>query len=96
MQGQQGAAEERCAQFRGTGFVRREVPFGHPQFGKALPCVCTRKAQRQRKAALLRELSRLDTLPRYRQATFEHFEVSVPGVAEAYTAALAFAEQPSE
>nr|BBH91761.1 ATP-binding protein [Thermosporothrix sp. COM3] len=94
-QGPQQASEERCAQCRGTGFVRREVPFGHPQFGKALPCVCTRKAQHAREAALLRELSRLDTLPRYRQATFEHFEASLPGVAEAYTAALAYAEQPA-
>nr|BBH88057.1 hypothetical protein KTC_28080 [Thermosporothrix sp. COM3] len=33
-------------------------------------------------------------MPRYRQATFERFDASVPGAAEAYTAALAYAEQP--
>ncbi|GCE50503.1 hypothetical protein EI42_04323 [Thermosporothrix hazakensis] len=32
--------------------------------------------------------------PRYKQATFERFDASVPGVAEAYTAALGYAKQP--
>ncbi|GCE50647.1 hypothetical protein KTH_55160 [Thermosporothrix hazakensis] len=58
--------------------MRREIPFGHPQCGKALPCVYTRQAQHVREAALLRGLSRLDTLLRYARGTLERFDASLP------------------
>ena len=38
------AAEEApapaCARCRDAGFLRRDVPLGHPDFGKLVPCPC--------------------------------------------------------
>ena len=44
------------------GFTTRNVPIGHPDFGKAFPCECKVDELADRKAAKMRKISNLATL----------------------------------
>lgn len=60
-----------CPFCHGVGFVGKDVPFGHPEFGKLSVCVCRARelaADRQKK---LYELSNLGAL---QEKTFENFK----------------------
>lgn len=63
-------ASDRCPHCRGIGFLRRDVPVDHPDFGRAIPCVC--KIQETQRADLdaLRQTSGLSHLT---SMTFESF-----------------------
>ena len=76
-----GKEKEVCPLCHGTGFVRLDVPVGHPMFGKAVPCVCKRKSTQQQWLAKLRERSNLQHLKRM---TFESFRVEERGFQEVY------------
>ncbi|MCI0886468.1 MAG: hypothetical protein J4N92_09810, partial [Chloroflexi bacterium] len=64
----QGAAPEApedetaCQHCGGAGFVRLRVHLGHPDFGKALPCVCTEDELDDEKTARLLRYSGLGSL----------------------------------
>ncbi len=61
-------AKQDCPICRGVGFVYANVPLGHPDFGKAIPCRCLReKSDKEREANLIR-YSNLGALV---QLTFE-------------------------
>jgi hypothetical protein len=34
-----------CKVCNGIGWVREDHPFGHPQFGRLLPCECSRQSE---------------------------------------------------
>jgi DNA replication protein DnaC len=57
-----------CALCRDVGFLRADVPVGHADFGKIVPCSCRRDQIRQQRAEKLRHLSNLGPLGRL---TFE-------------------------
>lgn len=59
-----------CPICNGMGFVTRDVPVGHPDFGKAFPCECQREAIEARKLQQIRSLSNLDIVG---GKTFETF-----------------------
>lgn len=59
-----------CPICRGAKFVRREVPPGHPHFGRAIPCECSTEDRVERHRARLRALSNLDALG---HCTFDTF-----------------------
>lgn len=88
-----------CPICGGTGFVRRDVPVGHRDFGKAIPCRCTREARAEKRQESLRELSNLGNLSRM---TFDTFTPEGYGLNEAlssnlrhaYRRALEYAENP--
>jgi DNA replication protein DnaC len=63
---------EVCPYCGGMGFVGRDVPVGHPDFGKAFPCVCQTEAIKARRAAKLRQMGHLDA---YADKTFRTFQV---------------------
>ena len=77
----------------------RDVPVGHPDFGRAIPCQCKQAEIERRRLARLRTLSNLDTL---QHMTFDTFRPDGIGLSEerrrnlqaAYAAALRFAERP--
>ncbi|MCS7221906.1 MAG: ATP-binding protein [Anaerolineae bacterium] len=77
----------------------RDVPVGHPDFGRAVPCRCKEEEIRRRRLARLRTASNLDAL---QHMTFETFRPEGIGLSEerrrnlcsAYEAARRFAEQP--
>jgi DNA replication protein DnaC len=64
---------EVCPLCGGLGFVREDVPVGHPEFGKVFPCRCKEAEIEQRRLERLRAVSNLEQMSRM---TFETF---VPG-----------------
>jgi DNA replication protein DnaC len=82
---------EVCRWCRGAGYTRRDVPYGHPDFGKIYKCVCKLAADRGKRKQDLRRFSQLASLE---EKTFASFNVLVPGVQEAYTMAWEYAHDP--
>ncbi len=92
-------SSETCPLCGGLGYIKLDVPVGHPSFGKLFPCRCRLAAMERRRAAQLRAMSNLEGLERY---TFETF---VPGgfgldpfrqknLRDAYESARQFAQSP--
>jgi DNA replication protein DnaC len=80
-----------CTRCKGAGYLRANVPFGHPNFGKAIACECKEAERKEKRRQQLREMSNLDA---FRQKTFNTFNTHIPGVQEAYQAALDFETKP--
>ena len=59
-----------CPHCGGMGFLRRDLPVGHPEFGKLLICPCRNNQISQQVRQRLYALSHLDEL---RHMTFENF-----------------------
>lgn len=92
-------AAEVCPICHGVGFVRLDVPIGHPRFGKAVPCICKRQEIQEKRLARLRQASNLQHL---QKMTFDTFQTDRHGSAEvsfalrdALQTARSFAAQPS-
>src|SRR3954468_2428322 len=80
----------KCEKCKDAGWVRMEVPVGHPNFGRLFPCDCKMAEQAERGREKLRRLSNLEA---FTQHTFDDFEV-VPGTEQALDAAREFARNP--
>lgn len=80
-----------CPKCKGAGFLRADVPFGHPNFGKPIPCECKEAERKEKRRQQLREMSNLDA---YRSNSFKTFNPRVPGVQEAYEESVAYARDP--
>lgn len=88
-----------CAICGGAGFLRRDVPVGHPEFGKVYPCACQLARLKAAHLADLRAMSNLEAVSRY---TFDTFRPNGVGLTEerqnnlrrAYELARAFADDP--
>lgn len=90
-----------CPVCGGLGYIRRDVPVGHPEFGRVQICSCRKDSIRSRIREQLFSLSHLDEL---REMTFEtfnprgskllgdHHRVSIE---QAYRAAREYADNPS-
>ncbi len=68
----QDKSTEKCPICGGVGFLRRDLPIDHPDFGKLTPCVCkqnemTRSAQDR--------LYRMSNLEAFKSMTFNDFSV---------------------
>jgi DNA replication protein DnaC len=89
-----------CSICEGKGFVRRNVPISHPDFGKAFPCQCKASEIAQRERERLERLSNLGPL---RRLTFDNLNPQGRHPEEhnrrrfrgALEAARAFAAEPS-
>jgi DNA replication protein DnaC len=57
-----GAGDPNCPICHGIGYVRYDVPDGHPQFGRAVDCECRRSQAETERQAFLRRLGGLETL----------------------------------
>ena len=62
-----------CEFCGGVGFLRSDVPVGHPDFGRLEPCVCRSGEVAENARQRLYELSNLDRLS---HLTFENFRAS--------------------
>ena len=88
-----------CPRCGGVGFVLADVPLGHPDFGKAMPCHCKQEERLWRRVHEFQGMSNLAALARY---TFDQFTsapswLSAPSqesLRRAYDAAYAFAQRP--
>jgi DNA replication protein DnaC len=58
------AEENECPLCKGRGWLRFDVPFGHPDFGRLAPCQCTEKEFEQGRLAKLEQYSNLGPLTR--------------------------------
>jgi DNA replication protein DnaC len=85
--------DETCPTCGGLGWLRLDVPFGHPQFGQLVPCDDCGQVHRQRIARFDRYSSRKGRALKQR---FHNFDLNGPAAAatEAYNAALAFTAEP--
>lgn len=92
--------QEECPICHGVGWLYKDVPPGHPDFGKLFPCVCIREAYREHLQREMYAWSRLDHLA---HLTFENFRpqgrpgtppAQAANLERAYRAARAFAENP--
>lgn len=88
-------SSEVCRLCKGAGYLRVNVPYGHPHFGKALECACRVKERQERLQQELIANSGIMALSLFEDASFENFDQSVEGVFEAHAAALNFANSPS-
>nr|MBC7244921.1 ATP-binding protein [Chloroflexota bacterium] len=90
---------EACPICRGVGYFRRDVPPGHPDFGRAIPCQCKIREMEQRR---LQDLLRASNLGLLTRMTFDTFVPEGHGLnpqmqenlRKAYEKARAYAEHP--
>jgi DNA replication protein DnaC len=94
------AGDPNCPICAGIGYVRLDVPLGHPDFGKLQPCDCRRREISQRVLDRLYILSNLNEL---RNMTFESFQPrgrvglgprQADSLEQAYNQAQRFAQSP--
>ncbi len=92
--------EERlCPVCGSTGYLRQDVPVGHPNFGKLIPCQCRLRERENKRLNDLRAISNMDQMARF---TFDKFVPEGYGLTEerrrnlrmAYEMAYNFANQP--
>jgi DNA replication protein DnaC len=91
--------EEVCPLCGGLGFVREDVPLGHPHFGKLFPCRCKLAEITRQRMETLRALSNLEHLA---HMTFDAFVPEGYGLASdraanlhlAYDLARQYAAKP--
>jgi DNA replication protein DnaC len=96
-----GMGDPNCPHCHGLGYLREDVPPGHPHFGRLQPCVCQIENMFSQQADRLRRDSNTETLT---GKTFDSFlpEGVSPDpairatVRMAYERSRAFAEQPEK
>jgi len=79
---------DECPLCKGLGFVREDVPVGHPHFGQLFPCRCKLAEIEQRRMEHLRQLSNLEHM---KAKTFESFVPEGYGLAPHKASNLRFA-----
>jgi len=84
-----------CTKCRGAGHLRQNVPYGHPQFGKAQMCECKKAQKKAEQQHALLDLSGIVGLKRFAMASFETFHDHVAGVREGKRLAITYADHPS-
>ena len=88
-----------CPVCGGAGFLLDDLPLGHPDFGKPIPCKCKLDERRTRRRNRFQGVNDLDLLTRF---TFESFDPELSDLspdkrntlARAYDVAMSFAERP--
>ncbi len=89
-----------CPICGGVGFLRRDVPFDHPDFGRAVPCECKLRETQQATLDSLRSASGLVHLTQMTFATFRPEGIGLPpdkrkNLRDAYETAQQFAHHPN-
>ncbi len=79
-----------CQICQDAGYLRADVPVGHPLFGRLQTCICRERKIDDQVAENLRNLSNLDMFSKH---TFDHFDDDVPLAREAFDAAKRFADE---
>lgn len=94
-----GSGKGACPICHGLGFITRDVPIGHPDFGRAIPCQCK---QDELEATRLSDLRRASNLGMLSHMTFDSFLPDGIGLnpekqqnlRQAFAQARDFAENP--
>jgi len=77
---------------KGAKYLRVNVPYGHPRFGKIESCECKKAEQAKMRR---QQLSAMSNLAALRDKGFANFNWRVPGVQEAFQVAREFADHPA-
>src|SRR5579859_4367356 len=80
-----------CPICKGAGYLRADVQYGDPSFGKPIACRC-KEAERKQKRR--QDLEQMSDLAVFSGKSFENFNWNEIGVEEAYDAAITFAREP--
>ena len=81
-----------CKICKGAGYLRADVPFGHPNFGRPIACECKETERKEKRRWQLQEISNLGDL---KYKSFENFRPNVSkAVYEAYHIAQDYARDP--
>ncbi len=81
-----------CPICKGAGYLRADVPYGHPSFGKPIACECK---EAERKAKRRQQLQEMSNLGAFYDKSFGNFNTRVSGVQEAFSCAYEFAQNPN-
>jgi DNA replication protein DnaC len=92
--------EDVCPICGGAGFLARDVPPGHPDFHKLIPCRCKAQELEQRRRLRLEQMSNLGGLARMTFSAFLPDGVGLPedrrrNLRKSFEAARAFAHAPA-
>ncbi|MEA3346107.1 MAG: ATP-binding protein [Chloroflexota bacterium] len=93
------SGDEVCPLCGGKGYVRRDVPVDHPDFGRLFPCKCRLAQLEAQRSSNLRNLGNLDHLARMTFETFVPEGYGLPphkrqNLRDAYRRARQFVEDP--
>ncbi|MDE0633072.1 MAG: ATP-binding protein [Caldilineaceae bacterium] len=88
-----------CKRCGGAGFLIDDLPVGHPDYGRPVPCRCKLDERRSRRRSHFRDVHKLEALARF---TFETFNTELSylpphklgSLVRAYDAAHEFALKP--
>jgi len=84
-----------CPRCKGAGYLRANVSFGHPNFGKPIACECKEAEKKEKRRQQLLELSDLSA---FRSKSLTNFSTHYPGmhptVQEAFEVAQDYAQDP--
>ena len=94
-----GIGDPNCPICHGYGFYVKDVPVGHPDFGKAVSCKCARPKIHAKRQRQMNALGSMELLERMNFESFHPEGVGLAGerrktVRAAYEAARRFAEAP--
>lgn len=78
-----------CPICKGAGWLRLDVPLGHPSFGRLFKCECTQRSADRARANEMRRLSQLDGLE---TKSFANFEAVTPELENALSTVQKFAQ----
>jgi DNA replication protein DnaC len=81
----------KCPICHDAGFLRMDVPVGHPNFGRLFSCQCTVERREAKRAQDLRKLSNLEA---FADRTFDTFDHEIRGIDDAFAAAVDYAHDP--
>ena len=87
------AADENCPICKGLGYLRVNVPPGHPDFGQLVPCTCRLSKIAEQRMSALRALSNLEVMSRM---TFQSFVSDGHGLAPEKQANLRWAYEEAQ
>ncbi len=83
-----------CSLCQDRGYLRTDVPVGHPNFGKLIECKCKQARVNEARRQRLIAQSKIEQLAAFQEETFDSFLFWLPGVRQAYELAKQFAETP--
>jgi DNA replication protein DnaC len=78
-----------CPICKGAGWLRLDVPLGHPSFGRLFKCECTQRSADRARANEMRRLSQLDGLE---NKSFANFEPLTPELENAVATVQKFSQ----
>jgi DNA replication protein DnaC len=81
-----------CPKCQGAGWLRLDVPLGHPSFGRLFRCECQQRTEDRARVTEMRRLSQLDGLE---GKSFAAFEADTADLTRALETARAYAQSLS-